>query len=121
MASFNGSVTDYERLLNDVHGATLSGLRNDNFDTGTETNPGDYPLADETYADLLNQQAKGGFAATSTELRETILKFYSDENAPIATKKSHARWQRVLAQVSQLKAVNVTQSEKNIAGPQKNY
>jgi hypothetical protein len=117
MASFNGSVTDYERLLGNVKGNALSGLRNDNFDTGTLTKPGEYPLADATYADLLNQQAKTNFAGTSSELRETILKFYSDENAPIATKKNHARWRKVLTQESQLKATAINGPDKNTGIP----
>jgi hypothetical protein len=104
MASFNGSVTDYEKLLREIHQSDLPELRNDNFDTGTVTNPGDYPLADSTYADLLDHQAKDHFAATTPELRETILKFYADTNAPITTKKDPKKWAKVLQQVSELKS-----------------
>jgi hypothetical protein len=104
MASFNGSVTDYEKLLGEIHRGGVPELRNDNFDTGTVTNPGEYPLADTTYADLLDHQAKNHFAATTPELRETILKFYADTNAPIATKKDPQRWAKVLQQVSELKS-----------------
>ena len=106
MASFNGSVTDYEKLLHEQREPVTATLVNDNFDTGTVTNPGEYPLADKTYADLLDRQAKDHFAATSPELRETILKFYSDTNAPIVTKKDHARWAKVLQQVDELKTAN---------------
>jgi zinc dependent phospholipase C len=104
MASFNGSVTDYEKLLGEIRHGGVPELRNDNFDTGTVTNPGEYPLADTTYADLLDHQAKNHFAATTPELRETILKFYADTNAPIATKKDPQRWAKVLQQVSELKS-----------------
>jgi hypothetical protein len=79
---------------------------NDNFDTGTVTNPGDYPLADTTYADLLDRQARDHFASTSPELRETILKFYSDTNAPIVTRKDPAKWAKVLQQVNELKTAS---------------
>src|SRR5271156_1857943 len=105
MASFNGSVTDYEKLLGEVHQAQAIALVNDNFDTGTVTGPGEYPLADKTYADLLDRQAKNHFTATTPELREAILKFYSDPNAPIVTKKDPKRWAKVLQQVNELKAV----------------
>jgi hypothetical protein len=115
MASFNGSVTDYEKLLRQVHDPGAGRLVNDNFDTGTVTNPGDYPLADQTYADLLDHQAKDHFASTSPELRETILKFYSDANAPIATKKNPAKWARVLQQVGELKAT--TPAEPTVIPP----
>jgi Zinc dependent phospholipase C len=106
MASFNGSVTDYERLLGEAHDPAAHHLVNDNFDTGTITRPGEYPLADTTYADLLDHQAKDHFAATTTELRDTLLEFYSDPKAPIVTRKNSAKWARVLQQVDELKAIN---------------
>jgi len=104
MASFNGSVTDYEKLLSEIHSGEVPELRNDNLDTGTVTNPGDYPLADTTYADLLDHQAKDHFAATTPELRETILKFYADTNSRLATKKDRQKWAKVLQQVAELKS-----------------
>jgi hypothetical protein len=103
MASFNGSVSDYEKLLGEIHHSDVPELKNDNFDTGTVTLPGEYPLADTTYADLLDHQAKDHFAETTPELRETILKFYADTNAPITTKKDPQKWAKVLQQVSELK------------------
>jgi hypothetical protein len=106
MASFSGSVTDYEKLLREIGSAPETALVNDNFDTGTVTNPGDYPLADTTYADLLDRQARDHFASTSPELRETILKFYSDTNAPIVTRKDPAKWAKVLQQVNELKTAS---------------
>ena len=104
MASFNASVSDYEKLLREIHQSEVPELENDNFDTGTVTLPGQYPLADTTYADLLDHQAKDHFAETTPELRETILKFYADTNAPIATKKDPQKWAKVLQQVSELKS-----------------
>lgn len=112
MASFNGSVTDYERLLAEVHGTTLSGLINDNFDTGTVTNRGDYPLADQTYAELLDRQAKEGFTETTADLRAAILQFYSDANAGPVPEKDRAKWERVLSQISQLKGVSIPKQKQ---------
>jgi hypothetical protein len=109
MASFNGSVTDYEKLLYEIHASGNVTLVDDNFDTGTVTKPGEYPLADKTYADLLDRQAKDHFATTTPELRETILEFYSDLGAPIVTKKDARRWTKVLQQVDELKAVTTAQ------------
>jgi Zinc dependent phospholipase C len=104
MQSFNGSVTDYEKLLHQIHGEGAVELRNDNFDTGTVTNPGDYPLADATYADLLDRQAKDHFKNTTPALRATILAFYADPELPIATKQNPDKWAKVQTQVSELKA-----------------
>ena len=108
MASFNGSVSDYEKLLREIHQNDLPELRNDNFDTGTVTHPGEYPLADTTYVDLLDHQAKDHFAETTPELRETILSFYADTNAPITTKKDPQKWAKVLQQVTELKSAELS-------------
>jgi hypothetical protein len=61
-------------------------LPNLNFDTGNTTTPGEYVLTDDTYATLLSQLAKNNFATLTPELRDNIVQFYSDSNAPIATK-----------------------------------
>jgi Zinc dependent phospholipase C len=117
MQSFNGSVTDYEKLLRQIQAAGSVELRNDNFDTGTVTNPGDYPLADSTYADLLDRQSKDHFSATTPALRDTLLAFYADPGAPIATKKNPKQWAKVQTQVGELKAykpaASVTPSAAN--------
>ncbi len=102
-ASFNGSVTDYERFLREQKDSGKIELVNDNFDTGTVTGPGQYPLADKTYAQLLDHLSKAHFAKVSPELRKTLLDFYSDPNAPIATKKDKAEWAKVLKEVDELK------------------
>jgi hypothetical protein len=102
-ASFSQSVTDYEHFLRDEKDSGKIDLVNDNFDTGTVTAPGQYPLADKTYAQLLDHLSKDHFAQVSPELRKTLLDFYSDLNAPFATKKDKAEWSKVLKEVDELK------------------
>ena len=47
--SFNAALAHYRRLLSDLdHGQLV--LINDNFDVGAVTPPGQYRLADDTYA-----------------------------------------------------------------------
>jgi hypothetical protein len=104
MASFNGSVSEYERLLREKKDTDSIALVNDNFDTGTVTKPGEYPLADKTYADLLDRQAKDNFKQITPQLRQAILDFYSDPNAPITTKKDKTEWPKVVREVEDLKA-----------------
>jgi hypothetical protein len=103
MASFNGSVTEYEHFLREKRATDAIVLVNDNFDTGTVTKPGEYPLADKTYADLLERHAKDHFKEMTPELRATILDFYSDPNAPITTKKNKKQWSDVVREVAELK------------------
>ena len=57
----------------------------------------------EKYGDL----ARRHFDNVSPDLRNNILAFYKDLNAPIATKKHHKEWQRTLSQLQQLKDVQV--------------
>ncbi len=64
-------------------------------------------LTDETYATLLDQLAKNNFATLTPELRDNILEFYSNLNAPIATKKKKDKWQATLKNLDQLKAAQV--------------
>jgi hypothetical protein len=45
------------------------------------------------------------FDRTTPELRDNILQFYSDLSLPIETKKDPVRWQGVLTDLEQLKAV----------------
>jgi hypothetical protein len=104
MASFNGAVTEYEHFLREKRDSGSIMLVNDNFDTGTVTKPGEYPLADKTYADLLERHAKEQFKQMTPELRQTVLDFYSDPNAPNTMKKDKKQWAEVVRDVNELKA-----------------
>jgi hypothetical protein len=104
MASFNAALTDYERLIGEQKGTGRAELANDNLDTGGFTAPGQYPLADKTYAQLLDQLAKNHFAQTTPELRAAILDFYKDPSAPFTTKKNRREWAKVTQEVDELKA-----------------
>src|SRR5579859_6683216 len=46
MASFNTTIKDYADAIHEKERTGALQIQNDNFDTGTVTGPGDYPLAD---------------------------------------------------------------------------
>jgi len=100
MQSVNDTLDQYRRLLA-AHGQGQLKLPNTNFDTGEPTKPGAYRLADDAYATLLDK-LKG--KPVSPELRADILAFYSDLNAPFATKKDEKAWAEVLKGLDELKA-----------------
>ncbi|HKN60283.1 MAG TPA: zinc dependent phospholipase C family protein [Candidatus Acidoferrales bacterium] len=104
MASFNATIEDYEKLVQQQKDSGHVALENDNFDVGGVTGPGQYPLADETYADLLDRLAQEHFASVTPELRDVILNYYADANAPQATKKNKKEWTKVNKEVNDLKA-----------------
>jgi hypothetical protein len=102
--SINTTVDQYRALLEEVRTDTLL-LANCDFDSGQPTKAAEYSLTDDAYAKLLAQLSNRKFDLTSPELRANILKFYSDLSVPIETKKDGVRWQSVLTDLDQLKAV----------------
>jgi hypothetical protein len=102
--SINTTVDQYRTFLKQVRTNSLS-LPNCDFDTGNETNAAEYALTDDTYAKLLGQLSDRKFDLTTAELRESVLRFYSDLSAPIETKKNETQWQGVLTALDQLKSM----------------
>jgi len=102
--SINMTVDQYRAFLEGVRTDTLL-LPNCDFDSGKATKPAEYSLTDDAYAKLLAQLAERKFDRTTPELRDNILQFYSDLSLPIETKKNQVRWQGVLTELEQLKAV----------------
>lgn len=100
MESVNQTIDQYRALLT-AHGQGALQLPNENFDIGEPIKAGRYRLADEAYATLLD---KLHGKPVPPELRADILAFYSDLNAPFATKKDPKAWQKVLQQLDELKA-----------------
>jgi len=101
--SFNATLAHYQEFLSAYEQGKLQ-LINDNFDVGTVTAPGQYRLADDAYAALLDRLSRENFAGMSDELRFDLLRFYSDPNAPYATKKSRKSWERVQNELQRLQA-----------------
>ncbi|HEV2618069.1 MAG TPA: zinc dependent phospholipase C family protein [Candidatus Acidoferrales bacterium] len=106
MTSFNATIKDYAAAIHQKEETGQLQIQNDNFDTGTVTKPGDYPLADSTYAELLDHLAKNHFQQISPELRRDILAYYSNLNAPFATRKHKKEWARLVKQIGELKMVS---------------
>jgi hypothetical protein len=95
LESFNATVARYRELLA-AEQAGLLRIPDANFDIGESPKAGDYKLADDTYAKLVERLAKLDFAGVSPALRDDILAFYKDRNAPVATKRDSKKWQRLV-------------------------
>jgi hypothetical protein len=115
MVSFNDAIRDYEQFVHQVGPQSQPALINDNFDTGTVTGPGQYPLADKTYVSLLDQLAKNHYAQVSPELRKEVLDFFADPNAPLAIKKNKKQWARISLEIDQLKSSSASENTPAIA------
>ncbi|HET9307307.1 MAG TPA: zinc dependent phospholipase C family protein [Candidatus Sulfotelmatobacter sp.] len=102
IASVNRSLDNYRSLLSEAAKQKLR-LPNTDFDTGRMTRAGEYALTDNTYAHLLDDLAKDNFIQASPEVRQNILAFYSDPNAPLATKKKPSAWEKTETELERLK------------------
>jgi Zinc dependent phospholipase C len=115
-ASFNAALDQYRKLLSEVD-AGQPDVPNDNFDTGSVTGPGKYWLNDETQAQLLDALAKKNFTGASPEIRAELLQFFADPNAPYAIKRKKKEWERVQAELAQLKQATPPSVAADAAGP----
>jgi hypothetical protein len=103
IASVNHTLDNYRGLLSETKAKQLH-LANTDFDTGRMTHAGEYVLTDKSYAHLLDQLAQHNFEQITPGLRENILAFYEDPNAPNATKRNAVAWQKAQGQLEKLKA-----------------
>jgi hypothetical protein len=96
------AVAAYRRM---VHGAADQELplADIDLDTGRNTVPGEYKLADATYARLLRELSLRNFSTASPELRANILGYYGNLTEPISTKNSKCSWKEVLRDLDGLK------------------
>jgi Zinc dependent phospholipase C len=104
MDSFNATLQNYSKAVPEAASFQTDAIHNDNLDTGTVTGPGEYPLADQTYAELVERLQKAHFAGVSPELRSDLLGYYRDLNAPFATKKNKKEWSKLVQDVNELNA-----------------
>src|SRR5579864_1599178 len=109
--SVDTTVEDYNKLLQETKQDDLK-LPNKDFDTGKDTRAGEYPLTDKAYEKLLKQLADKKFENLTPSLKDNILEFYSNLNAPIHTKKNKKAWEQTLAQLELLRAAPASSEQQ---------
>ena len=100
--SVNDTVENYTLLLSQAGNPKLE-LPNRDCDTGRETRAGEYALTDKTYASLIDKLAGKNSGPISPALEENLVQFYSDQNAPNATRKDAKAWRKLQDELEQLK------------------
>jgi hypothetical protein len=80
-------------------------LSNIDFDTGNNTAPGEYKLADATYANVLLKLSKKEFKLLNNELKQNITGFYSQSKPTLTTRKQRKQWKKINAALEQLNTV----------------
>jgi hypothetical protein len=103
-ASFNAALDRYKLALRDSREGKQPEVPNDNFDTGKPSPPGTYIMNDDVHAELVEALSKTNFSGMSPELRAELTQFYSDPNAPYATKRKPKEWAKLQVALQQLKA-----------------
>jgi hypothetical protein len=77
-------------------------LPNLDLDTGERVVPGGYPLTDKTYAKLLAKVTQDPAQPLPEALKQDILNYYADPDAPISTRQDKKKWARVQKQLQVL-------------------
>ena len=103
---FDATVASYRQSLSKVRTGDLK-LQNKDLDTGRLSSAGEYRLADNAYAQILDKLASNKFENVTPELRENILAFYGDTNAHIATKNNTGEWQKTLRKLTGLRSAGL--------------
>ena len=88
-------------------GTTQQAIPNRDLDTGAKIKPGSYRLTDETYAQLLKKLTSQG-QKVPAGLKNDILAYYADPDAPISTKKKPVQWARVQRELVVLQGMPTT-------------
>jgi hypothetical protein len=101
--SVDATIENYAGLLREEQKGKLY-LPNRDFDTGHDTRAGEYALTDKTYFQLVDKLiTKNVVASVSPELRDNVLQFYADPNAPNAVKKKPRDWEQLQKELETLK------------------
>lgn len=109
--SVDATVENYAGLLREEDKGKLH-LPNRDCDTGQDTRPGEYVLTDKTYAQLVNKLVtKKAAVSLSPEIRDNVLQFYADPNAPNAMKRKPKEWQKLQAELETLKQTAAVQPQ----------
>jgi len=100
--SVNSTVDEYRIYLRQLREGHLR-LPNWDFDTGKQTEEGEYSLTDQTYAKLLGQLSDRQFRDVSPDLKENILSFYANQNIPATMRQHPDDWKRILSNLQKLR------------------
>lgn len=110
LKSLDATIADYKKDLSEVKTNNLQ-LDNVNFDTGKPTHAGQYKLTDDSYAYLLGKLEARHFDMLTSALRDDVIAFYGNPQAPIDTKRHKEDWVKLQARLQELKRAHTTNPE----------
>lgn len=107
--SVDQTIDDYRRLLHQVATNDLN-FPDTDCDTGRDTAPDEYTLADKTYARLLDDLSKQHFAQLTPQLQSNLLAFYSDPKAEPLQEQKKKKRKQAEQELEQLKSWTSTEN-----------
>jgi hypothetical protein len=99
--SFETILKNYKAALEQV-GTNQLVLPDIDFDTGKPTSIGEYQLADNTYAKLLEELQEQQYKNVTPELKKSILDFYSTADTTQLTGKDLKKWTKTSSRIKEL-------------------
>jgi len=106
--SFQQARDRFHQSLDALRAGRLN-LPNTDFDTGRPAARGEYPLADETYAELVDQLAGRKFAGVPAGLQTNIARYYGAlDPIPNESRKDRKRDARIKQELAGLSAASTT-------------
>lgn len=109
VASMLRCLDEYSKLLGELAQTNKDGFAvpDLDLDTGYPSRPGTYRLTDQTYAKLLGRVTTQT-AMPPIGLRQNILAYYANPDAPIVTKRHPHKWEKVQKELVTLRDMPAT-------------
>lgn len=104
--SLDTVMLNFSLSLNEMRSGAIS-INNKDYDTGNNTFPGEYGLADEGYFDLLIALDKNKFQHLSPVLKKDIIMFFDNENGLKFPKKHSRKLEKLSKEIAQIKVANI--------------
>jgi hypothetical protein len=100
--SFDSVLVHYHEDLAKLKSGPID-LQDIDYDTGKPTMAGEYPLADETYEDLLDQLEQNKFNTLTQPLKQNIINFYSKADTLQLAQQNPKTWKKTSIALKGLK------------------
>lgn len=117
--SVDHSMSEFRATLDNLRDQPRIALNlpNRDLDTGNPVRPGAYPLTDKTYAELLRRVTSDPDRRVPPGLRNDILGFYSNPEAPIITKKDQHAWGQLQLELQDLQKMASSRDLQDAGNP----
>jgi hypothetical protein len=101
--SFDTTLVYYESAIRKI-GSEPIRFPNKTLDTGIGTTLGSYSIADDSYAELLATLREKKFENVSSEIKNSLITFYSSGTKPVLkSKKERKKWEEISESLDELK------------------